>query len=82
MDDTTLRIIVLKLPTHIECARLRAGISISPELHALLWEVITAKIGALDKRRCFRLRGGAFMRSVLNRGCPSGPFVVVLSERW
>ena len=30
--------------------------------------VITAKIDALDKRRCFRLRGGAFMRSVLNRG--------------
>ena len=37
---------------------------------------------ALDKRRCFRLRGGAFMRSVLDRGGPSGPYVVVLSERW
>ena len=36
----------------------------------------------LDKRRCFQLRGGAFMRSVLDRGGPSGPYVVVLSERW
>ena len=36
---------------------------------------------ALDKR-CFRLRGGAFMSSVLDRGGPSGPYVVVLSERW
>ena len=37
---------------------------------------------ALDKRRCFRLRGGAFMCSVLDGGGPSGPYVVVLSERW
>ena len=47
----------------------------------ILCEVITAKIDALDKRRCFRLRGGAFMRRVLDRGGPSGPYVVVLSER-
>ena len=50
--------------------------------NATSWSVMGGDHRALDKRRCFRLRGGAFMRSVLDRGGPSGPYVVVLSERW